>query len=140
MPVRVVVDSGPLVALFDRDDANHGRAVQFVRTFVGELVSNIAVVTEVCYLLDFSRQAQDDFLRWIERGGITLMDLPCKDFGRIADLIEKYGDLPSDFADASLVVICDRLAIRDVASFDRDFAIYRYRQRQSFRNVFDPGV
>jgi predicted nucleic acid-binding protein len=136
MPRRVVVDAGPIVALFDADDHFHGRTVQFLQEFTGELVSTLAAVTEACYLLDFSRRAQGDCLRWIERAGLTLVELQAEDFGRMAELLDRYADWPMDFADASLVVACERLAIRDVASFDHHFSVYRNRQRQAFRNVF----
>jgi uncharacterized protein len=136
MPRRVAVDSGPLVALFDKDDAHHARSLDFVRRLAGEAVSNLAVVTEVVYLLDFSPRVQIDFLTWIRRGGLTLVELEAADFDRIIELLGKYRDLPMDFADASLVTICERLDIRHVASFDRDFSIYRFRNRLMFRNVF----
>jgi predicted nucleic acid-binding protein len=106
-----------------------------VQGFAGTMISNLAVVTEVCYLLDFSQQAQADFLRWIERGAVTLIELGRTDFRRTVELMEKYADLPMDFADASLVSISERLGIRDVASFDGHFQVYRYRQRSMFRNV-----
>ena len=59
-----------------------------------------------------------------------------EDLVRIIELTEKYPDLPMDFADASLVVLCERLKIRDVASVDRDFGIYRTREKKTFRNLF----
>ncbi len=39
MPERIVVDSGPCIALFNRDDEYHEQAVQFVRDIRAELVS-----------------------------------------------------------------------------------------------------
>jgi predicted nucleic acid-binding protein len=139
MAAKIVVDSGPLVALFDHHDQHHRRAVDLVQHLTGEIISNLAVVTEVCYLLDFSRRARSDFLGWVGRGAVTLVSLEVVDFDRILQLMDKYDDLPIDFADASLVAICERLEIRDIASVDRDFGIYRYRNRQPFRNVFFAG-
>lgn len=136
MPERVLFDAGPLVALFDRDDAYHVRAVDFLREFSGEAVTSLPVITEVVYLLDFSLQAQVDFLRWVGDGAVTLVDLAPDDFTRIVELIEKYADLPMDFTDGVLVAIAERLKIRHVASVDKDFSIYRYRSRYHFHNVF----
>ncbi len=65
MPATVVVDSGPLVALFDKDDRFHADALRFIQRLKGRAVSNLAVVTEVSYLLDFSRKAQLDFWQWV---------------------------------------------------------------------------
>lgn len=58
------------------------------------------------------------------------------DLPRICALIEKYADLPADFADASLIALCERLGTRRVASVDRDFTIYRNAARKAFDNVF----
>lgn len=132
---NIVVDSGPLIALFDGSDQFHDRAVSFLRGVIGSLVTNLPVMTEVVYMLDFSGQAQRDFLFWAEQALIidtqTLADLP-----RIRALLDKYGDLPADFADASLVALCERLRITTVASVDSDFTIYRTQDRRAFRNLF----
>ena len=133
---KVVVDSGVLVALFDAHDAHHARALDFMRSFRGELLTNVAVLTEVLHLLDFSVRAQRDLLSWVRAGGVTLSPLPDEDLDRIAELLEKYADLPADFADLSLVVLCERLGIREVATVDRDFEIYRVRGGKALRNAF----
>ncbi|MBW3543792.1 MAG: PIN domain-containing protein [Planctomycetes bacterium] len=127
------------MALFDRDDAHHQRCVEFIRKFRGTGISNLAVVTEVVYLLDFSRQAQRDFLQWIQAGALRLVELDSDDLERVIELMEKYADRPMDFADASLVAVCERLGVRDVASVDNDFLIYRFRNRSTFRNVLQHG-
>jgi hypothetical protein len=132
----VVADSGPLIALFDRDDRFHTDAVDFIRNFNGMLVSNCAVVTEVTHLLDFSVHAQIDFLQWVYRGGMRIEEITSADFAYIIKLVGKYADLPVDFADAALVALCDRLQVRDVATIDKHFTIYRTLDKKPLRNVF----
>jgi uncharacterized protein len=136
VPKRIVIDAGPLIALFDKDDKYHPDAMKFLRDFKGELISNIAVITEVTHLLDFSVRVQIDFLQWVGNGGISIAEILREDLQRIIELTEKYSDLPMDFADASLVVLCERMKIKDIASVDRDFGIYRTRERQPLRNIF----
>ena len=139
MPAKTLVDSGPLVALFDRGDQYHQQARQFLRAFSGELISTAPVLTEVSYLLDFSVQAQVDFLNWVCAGALTLVDLPLGDLRRIVELTRKYADLPMDFADASLIAIGERLDIRQVATIDSDFYVYRTRDKAAFQNIFFPA-
>jgi predicted nucleic acid-binding protein len=132
----VVVDSGPLIALFDGTDHFHRQAVDFLRRCDNyRLITNLPVITEVVYVLDFSHQAQQDFLFWAEQAchidGDTTQDLP-----RIRALHKKYSDLPADFADASLVALCERPRVSTVASVDSDFTIYRTKSRHTFRNLF----
>jgi predicted nucleic acid-binding protein len=131
----IIVDAGPLIALFDRDDRYHRRAVAFIRNCGAGLITNLPALTEAAFLLRFSSAAQRDLLWWahksldIDQG--TAADLP-----RIIALLEKYGDLPADFADASLVALAERLEVSQVASVDRDFAIYRLSGKRRFENVF----
>jgi predicted nucleic acid-binding protein len=133
---RIVIDSGPLIALFDKDDKYHKKALEFIKNLKGELISNHAVVTEVTHLLDFSVGVQVDFLRWVLDGGITIVDIAKHDLVRIIELTEKYSDLPMDFADASLVVLCERMQVGDIASVDRDFGIYRTLEKKALINTF----
>jgi uncharacterized protein len=136
VPRRIIIDAGPLIALFDKDDKYHTDALKFLRDFKGELISNIAVITEVTHLLDFSVRVQINFLQWVGNGGISIAEIMREDLQRIIELTEKYSDLPMDFADASLVALCERMKIKDIASVDRDFGIYRTRERQPLRNIF----
>lgn len=136
MQKKVIIDSGPLVALFNKSDTYFVKAFEFIKKFSGELLSTLAVVTEVFYLLDFSVAAQLSFLKWIQDGGITIVDVQKEDMSRIIELVEKYKDLPVDFADATLVSICERFEIYTIATFDSDFYVYRMKNNKHFTNVF----
>mgnify|MGYP003374100667 FL=1 len=131
----IVVDSGPLIALFDGSDRYHAAAVRFVEENREPLITNLPVVTEVVYVLDFSGEAQRDFLGWAQRA-LAIDAGTVADLTRIRAILAKYADLPADFADASLVALCERLKIWDVASVDRDFTVYRGPDKRRFRNRF----
>jgi predicted nucleic acid-binding protein len=132
MPAKAVVDSGPLVALFDGRDADHARVVSFLKSYRGRLHSTLAVVTEVVHLLDFSHDAQHDFLSWFFGGAVRCLDLTDDDAQRAIALHAKYADRPMDFADATLIAIAERLEIREALTLDSDFRFYRFRNRQAF--------
>jgi len=133
---KALIDSGHLVALFDKDDIYHKQAKAFLKEFKGKLLSTTAVLTEVCHLLDFSVQAQIDFLTWVKNGAVQLEEITSFDLSRVIELTKKYADIPMDFADSTLVVIGERLNISQIASVDKDFYIYRFRRRQAFFNIF----
>ncbi len=59
---KILIDSDPLIALFDRNNKNHLASVEFIRNNKCELITTIASITETLHLLDFSRYAQIDFL------------------------------------------------------------------------------
>ena len=129
----IVVDSGPLIALFDGSDQYHATAVRFVECNRLPLITNLPVMTEVVYVLDFSGEAQRDFLFWAQQA-LSIDTGTVDDLPRIRAILEKYADLPADFADASLVALCARIKVWDVASVDSDFTIYRGRNKQRFNN------
>lgn len=132
---RILIDSGPLIALFDASDKYHQTCVDFVKSNPYELLSTLASITEVLHLLDFSRNAQTDFLSWVISGAVTIEDITPKDLIRIKQLIEKYADLPMDFADACLVCIGEKYNIDEVATIDSDFDIYRLNKTKAFKTV-----
>lgn len=131
----IVLDAGPLIALFDGSDRHHAAALRFVRELRSPLVSNLIVLAEACWVLDFSVEAQRHCIAWFQRA-VRVDAEGARDLPRITDLLQKYRDLPADFADASLIALCDRLGCYDVASVDQDFTIYRGAGKRPFRNLF----
>jgi len=128
-----LVDSGPLIALFDRDDAHHRRVASFLRSRRLALVTTWPVLTEVSALLP--RAAALDFLEYVCRGGVTVEDLGSDELRVMLSLGRKYADVPMDFADASLVALAMRSGLDAILSLDRDFEIYRLAHKRTFRNL-----
>lgn len=131
----ILVDTGPLVALFDNADKYHERALRFLEHKDVELITSLPVVAEAMALLSFSLDTQLEFLEW-SASGLTIDRELQGDIDRIAAIMRKYADLPADFADASLVAVAERRGVTTVASIDRDFTIYRTKDKKRFRNVF----
>jgi len=129
---KILIDSGPLIALFDRSDKYHQASIEFIQNNNSELITTLASITEASHLLDFSRNAQVDFLSWVNAGAVTVEPVTSDDFQRIMDLIIKYSDLPMDFADACLVLLGEKMNISKVATIDRDFNVYRLKGKKPF--------
>jgi len=132
---KILIDSGPLIALFDASDKYHHDAVNFIKTNKYPLVTTLASITETLYLLDFNRNVQIDFLEWVHRGAVELQHIGSNDFGRLKELTEKYRDLPMDFADSCLVYLAEKLNLNTIATIDRDFTIYRIQGRRKFKII-----
>ncbi len=132
---KILIDSGPLIALFDASDKYHNKAVNFIKSNKYPLVTTIASITETLHLLNFNRNAQIDFIEWIHRGAVEIQNIENDDFGRIKDLTEKYRDLPMDFADSCLVYLAEKLSLNAIATIDRDFSIYRIKGRRKFEVI-----
>jgi predicted nucleic acid-binding protein len=132
---KILIDSGPLIALFDSSDKFHKKTVAFIKENSSSLITTIASITEALHLLDFNRNAQLDFIEWIIRGGVEIADISNSDFRRIKELTEKYRDLPMDFADSCLVYLAERLSIHTIATIDRDFSVYRIKGKRTFKTL-----
>ena len=75
-------------------------------------------------------------LAWIGRGraaGLIRIE-PVFDYSMIVKILDRYADLPCDYADATLIELAERTGIAAIATIDqRDFSVYRMRGRKRFR-------
>ena len=132
----ILIDTGPLIALFDRDDNYHDRIKKFIKEEKYKFITTLSVITEVEHMLDFNVNVQIDFLEWIMKEGVLLQEIQQKDISRIIELTKKYRDMPMDFADATLVIAAERTGIKKIISIDSDFDIYRLPGKVKIENVF----
>ena len=131
--MRVLLDTGPWVAMIDRSEAGHSDCTNWLESFEGEIFSTEAVLTEVLYLLSFSGDAQAAALDFVLRGAVTLVPSSVASLASAKHLMQKYHDLPMDFADATLVCLAQDLAVRHVVTLDRKgFGVYRLRRGKTF--------
>lgn len=122
----ILVDAGPLVAIFHADDQNHDRCVRALRSLSRPLATVWPVLTEAMYLLSFSWEAQAALWEMVETEVVVILALDRGDAPRMKELMRKYRDLPMDLADAALVRVAERERVRRVFSLDRrDFTVYR---------------
>jgi uncharacterized protein len=134
----VLLDSGPLLALFNASDRWHPVVLDWLRDNPGaRLISTWPVATEVCALLArrISNEAALDFLRWVERGGLRLDRAEDHSLTEVLRVSERFADLPFDLADASIAEAASRLKIRQLLSIDADFDVYRDRVGRPLENL-----
>jgi uncharacterized protein len=126
----IVVDTGPIVALFNDRDDHHERCRDFLANHPGPLVVPSTVFTEVCMLAERRRgtRAELAFLADVRAGLFTLLESTSADLDRIAELVANYADLPLGTVDASVIALAERLNLPAVATLDhRHFSIVRPR-------------
>lgn len=129
----IAIDTGPIVALFDKDDKYHRTCIEILKGIKEPLVTTWPVLTEAFYLLNFSWRVQDDLWEFIHRGGIRIEDLDRNIYTRCRDLMKKYHDLPIDLADATLVAISEEIDISTVFTLDhKDFSIFKPKHIKRF--------
>jgi predicted nucleic acid-binding protein len=129
--MHVIMDTGPWVALIDRSEERHREFVEWLRQFKGSIFSSEAVLTEVLYLLNFSSRAQSAAIDFVLNGAIILVPSSLESLKKAKRLMEKFKDIPMDYADATLVSIAEDFSITHVVTFDlKDFGIYRLPSRK----------
>ena len=125
----ILVDTGPLVALFDPQDAQHARCVRILKGIREPIVTTIPVLTEAYHMLGPASIGSDRLREFIEGGGLSVWFFERAALTRAFELMEQYADHPMDLADASLVVAAESLDTRRVFTIDRkDFQTYKLRR------------
>ena len=133
---NTLIDAGPLIALFNNKDKYHKKILNFIKNYDGLLTTSWPVLTEVCHMLDFNVNAQIDFLKWVSLGSLKVENIEQLEIERIIQLSEKYSDVPMDLADASLVVLSEKLKIREIITIDNEYYIYRTIKKEMIENIF----
>jgi uncharacterized protein len=134
----ILIDTGILVAFYDKKDNYHQQVLDFFSTCNSQLITTIACVTEVMWLLAPNINVQNEFLSALSLSAFLCEHLLPSDYKRISELNSTYQDLPGDFTDLSLIAISERLNISAIATLDKDFDIYRRYRKQPFNRVFFP--
>ncbi len=135
---RVLVDSGPLIALFNAADRWHAPVLQWLQAHPqAQLISTWPVATEVCALLArrIANEAALDFLRWAQRGALVLDRAEDSSLPEVLRISERFADLPFDLADASIAEAAARLKLKHILSIDADFDVYRDRAGKPLVNL-----
>lgn len=125
--MTLVLDSGPLVALGDRNDRERERVRQVVRSEPGRLIVPLTIVTKVDYLLGVrgGRRARLAFLGDLRAGRFEVVALAAEDWPTILDLEHRYADLDVGVADLSVLVAADRVGTDRICTFDDHFRALR---------------
>lgn len=125
----ILVDTGPLVALFDPRDGRHGRCREVLGTIREPLATTVPVLTEVFHMLGPDRGGAARIRDFIDERGLGTWFMDDARLGRAFELMEHYAGQPMDLADASLIVAAETLRTRRIFTIDRrDFLAYRIRR------------
>lgn len=127
----VIVDTGPLVAILDRDEQHHAWAVQEVRRLPPKMLTCEAVLAEVHFLTRDLPDAKHRIENWLADGRLELLFSVRDHHAIIHELMTRYANVPMSFADACLVRMSELWPDAPVFTLDSDFRIYRRNKRQS---------
>jgi hypothetical protein len=125
----ILVDAGPLVALFDPRDGDHQRCVGLLQGVDEGLVTTLPVLTEAFHLLGPESPGAQRLMDFVGEGGLTIWFLDDSGLVRAFELMRRYENVPMDFADATLVAAAEAITAQRVFTLDRKgFDVYRVRR------------
>lgn len=133
----ILLDAGPLIALFAVDDNHHARYDNLVTEFSENglrLLTTWPCVVEASHILDLPHRLE--MLRWIELGGAVVYPFEAHDLRDMLKSMAKYskqGGREMDLADASLCWLASECGFTQIMTIDvADFSRYRLPGGKAF--------
>jgi predicted nucleic acid-binding protein len=133
---RVLLDTGPLVALLAENDSSHRLCVDTLASIPPPLLTCWPVLTEAAWLLRKQPRPLDRIAQAHAAGMFDLLPLEGDSLFAIAAMMRRYEDAGLQLADAALVHLAERENIHTVFTLDRrDFSIVRLKRNRTLKLI-----
>ena len=136
MAERVLIDTGPIIAILSEDDEHHNRCSEALAVLAPPLFTCWPVITEAAWIL---RKRPDSVAKMFEgfTGGLfDLISITAADLPAIAAMMKRYESAGLQLADAALARLAERENIRTVFTTDRrDFSIIRLKRNRTLKLI-----
>jgi hypothetical protein len=133
----VLLDSGPLIALFAVDDRYHAHYDGLVTELSADglrMLTTWPCVVEASYLLELPQRFE--MLHWVELGGALVYPFEAHHLGEMLKWMRQYskdGRREMDLADASLYWLAAETSVVQIMTVDvADFSGYRLPAGSAF--------
>lgn len=125
--MSVFVDTSVWFAAANIRDRQNPRAKALLSNIAGPLLSD-HVLVETWGLLNsrIHREAAEQFWSQIRRGAVPIEKITALDLERAWTIGEAFPDQAFSMVDRTSFAVMERLGLTRAASFDDDFAVYRY--------------
>jgi uncharacterized protein len=132
----VLLDTGPLVALLSKDDADHERATQLFASCLSPLLCPEAVLAEACFLMRRVDVGGPAEVLALGRKGVFALSMSLDEhWSNVEALLKKYSDRPISLADACLIRSAEIHQEARILTFDTDFRVYRWSRNKKFQPI-----
>lgn len=134
--MALILDTGPLYASLDRNDADHTACRRLIEATDEPLVIPAPVLVEVDYWIHVRLHVGvlASLLDDIISGAYRVEALLPEDYQRVRELCDRYGDADVGFVDAAVLAVVERLREPKLASLDqRHFRLLRPRHVDGLR-------
>ncbi|MGH8934530.1 MAG: type II toxin-antitoxin system VapC family toxin [Egibacteraceae bacterium] len=129
--MSLFVDTSAWYAAADRGDSSNDRA-KAILSGDERLVTSDHVLVETWLLLRhrLSRSAAERFWQGLQGGLATIEPVGLADLQVALAISQQFADQDFSIVDLTSFAVMQRLGVQRAASFDQDFAIYRYGKRR----------
>ena len=127
---RVIVDTGPIVALLNRRDNHHSWAREVLDTLEPPIFTCESVVSEACFLLRGLAGGPDAVLDLLMADVVNIDFRLASEIAPLRGLMRKFANVPMSLADACLVRMTELDPHSVIVTLDSDFKVYRRNRRQ----------
>lgn len=121
----ILMDTGPLVALYNARDEHHGWVCEQMRHMPDEVITCEPVLSEACFLLARARTSPIRIVQAVRRGIVKPLFEIADEAAALETLMSRYADTPMSLADACLVRLSEIHRDCRIFTLDRDFKHYR---------------
>jgi uncharacterized protein len=129
--VKILIDTGPLVAMLVARERHHAWTVARLEELEPPLLTCEAVISEACYLVRQLSGGRDAVLSLLARGVVKVTFSLTAELEAVRKLMQRYASVPMSLADACLVRMAETYPRSPIFTLDSDFQIYRRGRRQA---------
>ena len=122
---RIIVDTGPLVALLNKRDAHHEWARTTFDGLEPPLFTCEPVLAEAAFLVRKLAGGPTAVIDLLARGAVRVGFRADDELLGLRTLLAKYASIPMSLADACLVRMTELSPKSEVVTLDSDFRVYR---------------
>ena len=126
----VILDTGPLVALFGARESHHPWAVEQFKQITTVPLTCEPVIAETCHLLARRRIPPRLLLDRLHRGELSIGLSLERESAAVMALMDRYDNVPMSLADACLVRMAELFPRYRICTLDSDFLVYRKHGRE----------
>lgn len=132
---RVVIETGPVVALLNRRDRQHAWVRDVLDAVEPPIFTCEAVISEACFLLGRIRGGQDAVFELLSKDVLKIEFRMRDEIDALRILMRKFANVPMSLADACLVRMTELDPQSMVLTLDSDFRVYRRNRRQAIPTI-----
>ncbi len=126
---KVILDTGPLVALLNRREAQHSWVKARLAEIEPPLLTCEAVLSEVCFLLRGVHGGQTAVMATLSSGLVRPAFSLAEHSEAVTELVTRFSSMPMSLADACIVRMLE-VSDSSVLTFESDFLIYRKNRNE----------